>query len=70
MLDAGAHATPEDLARARGVNAACVSRLLRLTLLAPEIVEAIPDGRQPADMQPDIFSRASAGVGGHRKYPV
>ena len=28
-------------------------RLLRLTLLAPEIVEAILDGRQPAELQLD-----------------
>ena len=30
-----------------------MSRVLRLTLLAPEIVEAILDGRQPAEMQLD-----------------
>ena len=30
-----------------------VSRVLRLTLLAPEIVEAILDGRQPAEVQLD-----------------
>ena len=30
-----------------------VSRILRLTLLAPYIVEAILDGRQPADLQLD-----------------
>jgi hypothetical protein len=30
-----------------------VSRVLRLTLLAPEIVEAILDGRQPAELQLD-----------------
>jgi hypothetical protein len=53
MLDEGVHATLEDLARARGVNATYVSRVLRLTLLAPEIVEAILDGRQPAGMQLD-----------------
>ena len=41
------HATLEDLARAKGVHATYVSRVLRLTLLAPEIVEAILDGRQP-----------------------
>ena len=30
-----------------------MSRVLRLTLLAPEIVEAILDGRQPAGMRLD-----------------
>ena len=49
----GVHATLEDLARAKGVNATYVSRVLRLTLLAPEIVEAILDGRQPAELQLD-----------------
>ena len=48
MLDEGVHATLEDLARAKGVAPSYVSRILRLTLLAPEIVEAILDGRQPA----------------------
>jgi hypothetical protein len=48
MLDEGVHATLEDLAKAKGVNATYVSRILRLTLLAPEIVDAILDGRQPA----------------------
>ena len=53
MLDEGVHATLEDVARAKGVNATYVSRVLRLTLLAPEIVEAILDGRQPARLQLD-----------------
>jgi hypothetical protein len=53
MLDAGMHATLEDLARAKGVHATYVSRVLRLTLLAPDIVEAILDGRQSADAQLD-----------------
>jgi hypothetical protein len=51
MLDTGVHLTLEVLARAKGVHATYVSRVLRLTLLAPEIVEAILDGRQPAELQ-------------------
>ena len=53
MLEAGVHATLEDLARAKGVNATYVSQILQLTLLAPYLVEAILDGRQPAGLQLD-----------------
>lgn len=55
MLDEGVYATIEDLARARGVNATYVSRVLRLTLLAPEIVEAILDGRQHPDLSLEVL---------------
>jgi hypothetical protein len=58
MLDEGTHATIDDLARAKGVHATYVSRVLRLTLLAPEIVEAIRDGRQPAAFQLDDLLEA------------
>jgi hypothetical protein len=51
MPDTGVHATLEDMARAKGVNATYVSRTLRLTLLPPDIMEAILDGRQPAELQ-------------------
>ena len=53
MLDEGVYATLEDLARTKGVATSYVSRVLRLTLLAPEIVEAILDGRQPVELQLD-----------------
>ena len=53
MLDDRVHATLEDLARAKGVHATYVSRVLRLTLLAPEIVESILDGRQSSELQMD-----------------
>ena len=47
MLEAGRHATINELAAAEKINSSYVSRVLRLTLLAPDIVEAILDGRQP-----------------------
>jgi hypothetical protein len=50
MLETGRYTTIDELARAEKINASYVSRLLRLTLLAPEIVEAILDGRQPPEM--------------------
>ena len=53
MLDEGAYGTIEDLAKAKGIAKTYVSGILRLTLLAPVIVEAILDGRQPAEMQLD-----------------
>ncbi len=53
MLDTGVHATLVDLARAKRLPPSYVSGILRLTLLAPEIVEAILDGRQRAELQLD-----------------
>lgn len=53
MLDEGVQATLEDLARAKRVHPTYVSRVLRLTLLAPDIVEAILDGRQAEELQLD-----------------
>jgi hypothetical protein len=53
LLDTGVHATLEDLAKAKGMAPSYVSRVLRLTLLAPDIVEAILNGRQPAEMRLD-----------------
>jgi len=47
MLETGRYGTIEELAAAEKINSSYVSRLLRLTLLAPDIVEAILDGRQP-----------------------
>jgi hypothetical protein len=40
-----------DLAEQEGVTDACVCRLLPLTCLAPEVVEAILDGRQPKELR-------------------
>ena len=45
--EAGGYITPVECV---GDYATYVSRILRLTLLAPEIVEAVLDGRQPTEM--------------------
>jgi hypothetical protein len=50
MLETGRFGTLDELAAAEKINASYVSRVLRLTLLAPDIVEAILDGRQPEGM--------------------
>jgi hypothetical protein len=50
MMEAGRFATIKEMAAAEKINLSYVSRLLRLTLLSPDIVEAILDGRQPAGL--------------------
>ena len=45
MLEAGKYATIKEIAKAEKINPSYVSRVLRLTLLAPATVEAILDGR-------------------------
>ena len=47
MLESGRFGTINELAAAEKINSSYVSRVLRLTLLAPDIVDAILDGRQP-----------------------
>ena len=50
MLREGDYQTLEDIADAENINPSYVSRLLRMTLLAPEIVEAILAGSHPAGL--------------------
>ena len=50
MLETGRFATITELAAAEKINSSYVSRILRLALLAPDVVEAILDGRQPERM--------------------
>ena len=50
MLESGACATLADLADAERISRSYVSRVLRLTLLAPDIVERILDGRPTAGL--------------------
>ena len=48
LLDAGSFATIEEIAAHERISASYLTRVMRLTLLAPEIIEAILDGRTPA----------------------
>ncbi len=48
MLETGRYTTISEIAKAEKTNPSYVSRVLRLTLLAPATVEAILDGRTSA----------------------
>lgn len=50
MLDSGEFASISELAEMEGIAFTYMARLLRLTLLAPDIVEAILDGRQRSEL--------------------
>jgi len=50
MLDEGRYATVTELAAGEKLDRGYLGRILMLTLLAPDIVEAILDGRQPPDL--------------------
>ena len=50
LLETGHFATIQEIAKAENINPSYISRVLRLTLLAPEIVEAILAGTQPAGL--------------------
>lgn len=50
MLESGDFATVAELAAREGIAVSYLTRVLRLTLLGPDIVEAILDGRQGPDV--------------------
>jgi hypothetical protein len=51
LLDSDQFATISELAEAEKLDRSFVSHILRLILLAPELVEAILDDKQPGTMQ-------------------
>ncbi len=53
MLEGGEYSSSAELAKAEKVNDSYLSRILRLTLIAPDIIEAILSGRQPRSLQLD-----------------
>src|ERR1700730_17144674 len=51
MLESGEYASMTELARAEKINLSYLCRVLRLTLLAPDITQAILDGQSPGVLQ-------------------
>jgi hypothetical protein len=50
LLESGMYGTVGEIAAAENINASYIGGVLRLTLFAPEIVEAILDGQQEATL--------------------
>ena len=50
LLDGGRYASLSEMAAAERIDRGYLGRILHLTLLAPDIVEAILDGREPDDL--------------------
>jgi hypothetical protein len=59
MIESGKYASSAELAKAEKVNDSYLSRILRLTLIAPDIIEAILAGRQPARFSSMNYSSLS-----------
>ena len=55
LLETGRYGSAAELAAAEKINPSYVSRVLRLTLLAPDIVEAIIEGRQADVVEADFM---------------
>ena len=72
LLDAGEFESGAAIARAEGLHPSTVNELLRLTLLAPDIVEQLLAGRQPRARQSQhrIAATGKGARGDHRSLSV
>jgi hypothetical protein len=57
LLDSGKARTPADVARLEAMNIVQVREILRLTLLAPDIIEGILDARPPRRLTLEFLLR-------------
>ena len=53
MIESGKYGSSAELAKAEKVNDSYLSRILRLTLIAPDVIDAILSGCQPSTLQLD-----------------
>ena len=67
MLENGSYSTIKELAAAEKINASYLCRVLRLTLLAPDMVEAILDGRQGDEVTLPTLMEGVAVEWGYKK---
>jgi hypothetical protein len=67
MLEGDQYSTIREIAATEKISETYVGRVLRLTLLAPDIIEAIMSGRQPVGLQLDaVIRRFPVGWGEQR----
>lgn len=57
LFDDGTYGSIAEMGEALGINRSYLARMLRLNLLAPDIVEAIVDGCEPDGMSLNKFAR-------------
>jgi hypothetical protein len=67
LLEQRRYSSIRALAQELGVDNSYVARLLRLTLLAPDIVEAILQGAEPSGLSLEKLFRAPMEWGGQRQ---
>ena len=58
LLEDGNYRSAGEISESEKIDRSFVNRLMRLTLLAPDIQEAVLDGRQPKEMQLEGLTRA------------
>jgi hypothetical protein len=58
LLEEGRYRCAAEIADAEGVTRSFANRMMRLTLLAPDIAEAILEGRQPRGLVVEELTRA------------
>jgi hypothetical protein len=57
ILENGPHSTIKEIAQDEEINESYIARVLRLTLLAPDIIESILRGDQPAAITLETLMR-------------
>ncbi len=67
LLESGQYPTIRALAAGLGVDNSYVARILRLTLLAPDLIEAILDGTEPDRLSLESLYRAPVEWGEQRR---